>query len=587
MTAPQLGLFAPTNRAVPTPAPVHSPPILRPYQVGALDGGTVDGEAWPGIRAQHREHRATLAVLSTGLGKTVLFAEEARRQGGALVLAHRDSLIRQAADKLREATGEHIAIEKAERTAWGGSYVCASVQTLKGRRLEAFAERFKDLPLIVIDEGHRGTAPSYRAIVAAFPGAKVLYVTATADRSDGVGLYNVAESVAYRYEGRAPCDDGWLLFPDMRPVDVRDIDLGKIKIRNGDLDQGQLDDAIADASGRIARAALDGFGDRAGLIFTPGVKTAHAAAEALNGLRPGCAAAVDGEMDDDEKRRIEQAFKGGEIQIVANCGVYTEGFDYPQLMCILDAAPTKSRLRHAQKMGRGARPWPGTVDAAADLPGRLDAIARSPKPNYYVFDLACNSGSHALAGPVDLLAGRELPEVRERAAKLLQEHGGTVDDAVGEAKAAIEEERNRARAAARRAEQAARDRLVTSIGDPRTAAEVFGVKLKDETRRILRPEDHPTDRMLFAARQRRIPVPPNCSRGQLGRLLSADKGREEGGLTNYAQIREMATRGLDARTWSTVQWRAVHDAIAENGWRDLAPDAVDALLRRRRVGEEG
>jgi superfamily II DNA or RNA helicase len=110
------------------------------------------------VRRVHEASRGALVVQATGLGKTVLFCEIGRLMGGCLVLVHRDSLARQAAQKLETATGQQVGVEKAERTAWMGTrYVVASVQTLKGPRLARFAERFK-FPVIITDEAHRSVA---------------------------------------------------------------------------------------------------------------------------------------------------------------------------------------------------------------------------------------------------------------------------------------------------------------------------------------------------------------------------------------------------------------------------------------------
>lgn len=205
MSAPQLSIFDEPRPAMlrDTPAPLAAVPMgvitPRDYQV-ACDVAIDDAL---------RTHRSTLAQLATGAGKTIIFAIQARKRGNALVIAHETSLIEQAAQKLRHVTGEYVAIEKAERRDRAASrFVVASMQTLRGDRLKFFAESHPHIDLIVIDECHRALAKSYQNIIAAFPHAKVLGVTATADRGDKKALATVFESVAYRYDIADATADG-------------------------------------------------------------------------------------------------------------------------------------------------------------------------------------------------------------------------------------------------------------------------------------------------------------------------------------------------------------------------------------------
>ena len=107
---------------------------LRPYQV----------EAGAAIRQQWEEgRRRTLLVLPTGLGKTVVLskvAEEEVKDGKrVLILAHRDELLKQAADKLRAVTGMEAGYERAGESAMGCMWpvTVGSVQSLcRPARLE-------------------------------------------------------------------------------------------------------------------------------------------------------------------------------------------------------------------------------------------------------------------------------------------------------------------------------------------------------------------------------------------------------------------------------------------------------------------
>lgn len=133
-------------------------------------------------------HRSALVDMATGLGKTVIFSHVADRwPGRVLIMAHRDELIRQAADKVQAITGVRPGIEMAgERVYENGGIgrpkvVIASVQTLtSGDRLAKFDP--SQFGLVITDEAHRGVAKSYRRVFAYFdrnPDSRRLGVTAT------------------------------------------------------------------------------------------------------------------------------------------------------------------------------------------------------------------------------------------------------------------------------------------------------------------------------------------------------------------------------------------------------------------------
>lgn len=572
MSVAQLGLWAPPAMMRDTTRVEVAPAFeLRPYQRAADEA----------IDRELAKHRSTLVIMATGTGKTVLFSSQARKRGGALVLAHRDSLIKQAARKLQKETGEYVAIEKAERTAFASPYICASVQTLKGRRLEDFAARFKDtVRLIVIDEAHRATSPSYRKIFEAFPDAQLLGVTATGDRTDGVGMGTVFDSEAFRYDIDQATDDGWLTPHKFIPV-FCSANLDKVKVKgageNRDFDQAQLDDAIATMAGETARALMDQCGDKRLIVFTPGVKTAHATAGALNKLRPGCAAAVDGTMDDDDKARAEAAHQAGDVQHLINCGVYTEGYDDPSLDGIFDSAPTKSRTRAAQKWGRPNRLVDEAIGKIPTADGRKAAIANSRKPWALVFDLTCNSDVHSPICPADILIGRATDEERTRVKAKMKGKGGDVRKTLDEVRAEMKaEERERA---ARAAALAAR--RISMQGRPRTIWEMLKMRPPGVMPAIIRPEDRPPEWAGDWMRKRGIKDPGNLTKRSFWKLKKNYEERRAKGLAEMSAVEMLGRYGIQA--WNLSQETAVkiQNAIAANRMQPLAPERLSQLMQRQ------
>ena len=93
-------------------------------------------EAMAAVLDSWREFDRVLLVLPTGAGKTVVFAQVAKQRltaGRVLILAHREELLSQAADKLATFAGLRADLERAEHHAGRDSeVVLASVQTLRG-----------------------------------------------------------------------------------------------------------------------------------------------------------------------------------------------------------------------------------------------------------------------------------------------------------------------------------------------------------------------------------------------------------------------------------------------------------------------
>ena len=158
------------------------------------------------VVSQFRQQQSTLLVMATGLGKTVVFSTllSKAKRGRVMVVAHREELVNQAADKIEQITGAYPDIEMAEQKASEsvfsqGRVVVASVQTLiaggkdRGRIQKFDPEKFS---LVIFDECHHIQANSWQSVVSHFKkneNVKILGVTATPKRHDGKALIYVRD----------------------------------------------------------------------------------------------------------------------------------------------------------------------------------------------------------------------------------------------------------------------------------------------------------------------------------------------------------------------------------------------------------
>lgn len=343
--------------------PAALPP--RPYQTQALDA--IAAAYARGVDRQ-------LVVLPTGGGKTVVFAHlVTRREGRALILAHRDELIQQAADKLATVSGSlDIGIVKAKQDDRDAPVIVASVQTLArpGRlgRLGEFAT-------VIVDEAHHAVASTYLDILDRLgcmgaSGPLTAGFTATAGRSDKIGLGAVWQEITYQRGIVQMIAEGYLC--DVRAVEIgTDFDLGNVQVKAGDYTDSSIGAELerSDALQAAVRAYREYAPGRPAVAFTPTIATAHALAAAFTakGIR---AEAVDGKMPTGERRAVLGRLHRGETRIVANCAVLTEGWDEPAVSCALMLRPTKSAPFFVQMAGRVLRPFVGKDDALIlDLAG--------------------------------------------------------------------------------------------------------------------------------------------------------------------------------------------------------------------------
>lgn len=450
-----------------------------------------------------RRHRSTLIVLPTGMGKTHVMGELAGRASKrVLVIAHRDELVRQNADKIGRVTGKSVDIEMGEQLAMEGlldkaQVVSASKDSLHPARIARFHPH--QFGLVLVDEAHHATAKTYTRIFDYFLGSKVVGVTATPDRADEEALGKVFESVAYDMSIRDGIERGWLVPVRQRKIACESLNFSSIRKVGGDFNQGQLAELLEQegplhemtvptlevacgvprntidtmlasdpttAPEKFRAAATD---RKRALVFCSRVHHAELVTHIFNRWLPGSAAIVHGKTPADERARIFRRFGAGDIQFLSNVGIATEGWDDPatdgkgvQVVSLM--RPTQSRSLYAQMIGRGTRPLPGLVDEFEDGPSRVAAIAQSAKPSVLVLDFHDLSDSHALIHAEDVLGGSFEDKVVDRAKSKSKSKGaaseeetdvleGLVEAEESIAQDAEDERRKRIRAGVRYSEQ--------------------------------------------------------------------------------------------------------------------------------------
>lgn len=353
-------------------------PILRDYQ----------DELEQHILTAWGSYRNVLAVSPTGSGKTIVFCDLIfHSDEPCCAVAHRQEIIEQISCKLAlfeikhriVAPGNIVAqIRRRHIREFGKSYVdqralhgVGSTQTLTSTAsdrdvaLQNWARNI--VRKLILDEGHHYVASGgqWSKVVELFESAKVLQITATPERADGVGLGKDEGGFAgVMVEGRSTkwlMDHGYLCKYIYR-APHSDLDVSDLPVTaSGDYSRAKLRQRVvdcADFSGGVVRNYQRFTPGKKGIVFAPDVLTAKELAAAFCAARFP-AVELDGKTPAPERARAIEDFAAGKILLLVNVGLFDEGFDVPDAEVMVDASPTESLGRYLQRCGRVLRPAEG------------------------------------------------------------------------------------------------------------------------------------------------------------------------------------------------------------------------------------
>ncbi len=310
--------------------------------------------------------RRILLVAPTGAGKTVLATEAVRRHvqcaGRVVFLAHRRELIDQAADKLFRAGIDHGVILAGHPTRPGELVQVASIATLHARAIRSSTMDLPPADLVVVDEAHHVRARTYQQIIAAYPDAVILGLTATPCRGDGRGLGKAFDTMVEAPSVAELTGLGYLV--PARIYAPSAPDLKGVRTVAGDYNERELAERvdIPQLVGDVVTHWLRHAERRRTVVFACGVAHSLHLRDEFN--RAGVAAEhLDGSTPAEERDAILKRLAAGTIDVVSNAMVLTEGWDAPAVSCLVLARPTKSLGLYRQMVGRVLRTAAGKVDA--------------------------------------------------------------------------------------------------------------------------------------------------------------------------------------------------------------------------------
>ena len=390
-------------------------------------------EAVEAVYREWEKVQTTAIIAATATGKTEIYLDiAASYPGRVLIMAHRDYLLNQPIGRLRKHGFDDIAVEKAEQRSEGGlmesKVVFASVQSLSKPSRMATFDPFK-FSAVIIDEGHRAAAKTYRDVLDHFktnPRLRILILTATPKRKDGIALGTVCDSVAYVYGPRQAINEGWIVPLRFYRREVEGLDFSTVKLKGSDLDQEQVEQLLLQEKPLHTVCASLAEDRGPTVIFCPGVMVARAYQTLMDTrYRPGRAAVLWADSDEIEREKVGIQLAQGELDYLFNCDLVTEGYDVPELVRVVWAAPTASLTKFTQGTGRVFRTHGSLRDILTgtrdDAEQRRLQIQQSPKPLGMVVTYYPQNCKHQLCEPNDILGGDDLPSEVKAYAKQIQE----------------------------------------------------------------------------------------------------------------------------------------------------------------------
>lgn len=326
-------------------------------------------EAKRKILAAWDEVDSVMLQMPTGTGKTYLFVsiindlinhyQNNRLTLNILIVAHRTELLDQISASLNKYGIQHGFIQgNREKHFWKKVQV-GSIFSLLSSRNEVTVKR-KNFDYIIIDEAHHSLADTYKKLFEAFPDAKKLGVTATPWRFNHepfTSLYQkliTTPQISWFIEQKLLADFDYVsIKPDSRIQQMVD---NSTIAQTGDFVNSELDETFNNQRIRSKIfASYKKFAlNKKGIIYAINKQHADNLANLYcsKGIR---AVAIDCDTPKEERSSLIEQFKSGEIKVLVNVDIFTEGFDCPDVNFIQLARPTRSLSLYLQQVGRGLR----------------------------------------------------------------------------------------------------------------------------------------------------------------------------------------------------------------------------------------
>ena len=306
-----------------------------------------------------RLHRSVMAQMPTGTGKTYLLTAvidsfvSNNPKEKVWIVAHRRELVSQIDETVRKFH------------SYSASNTSSLLSSVKAMSIQWLMRHYDDIEeepgMIVIDEAHHALAKTYKEMWERFPKANFLGLTATPCRLNGKGFTDLFDVLVQSWDVPEFISKGRLAtydFVSIKSDGVTQRLIDSLQKRGADGDyQNKEMDMLLNKKPSIDRLyrSLEEFGkDRKGIVYAINISHAQKITKLYqeHGVK---AIAIDSKTPATERQQDIEAFKKGDIQVLVNVDIFSEGFDCPDVEFVQLARPTLSLAKYLQMVGRGLR----------------------------------------------------------------------------------------------------------------------------------------------------------------------------------------------------------------------------------------
>ena len=303
-------------------------------------------------------------------GNHSIIVQSPPRSGKTVVMAH---IAKSATDKNNKVLffSHRKEINEQVYKTFENNEVNMDLVTIGGvQSLVRKLDKLDEPTIILIDEAHHSKASSYKKIIDYFPNAYKLLFTGTPVRLDGSGFDDIADDLILGKSVKWLQEHGRIaLFKYYAP---QLIDVSRLKKRAGEFTKQSVDDTMKTVIyGDVIKHYEKLAKGKQAIVYTHSVEASENVSKAFNDAGY-VSIAVSGKTPKEERETAMRAFRNGDLKIMVNCELFTEGIDLPNVDVCIMLRPTQSLSLYLQFAMRALNPREGKTAIIIDHVGNVE-----------------------------------------------------------------------------------------------------------------------------------------------------------------------------------------------------------------------
>ena len=303
-------------------------------------------------------------------GNHSIIVQSPPRSGKTVVMAH---IAKSATDKNNKVLffSHRKEINEQVYKTFENNEVNMDLVTIGGvQSLVRKLDKLDEPTIILIDEAHHSKASSYKKIIDYFPNAYKLLFTGTPVRLDGSGFDDIADDLILGKSVKWLQEHGRIaLFKYYAPLMI---DVAGLKKRAGEFTKQSVDETMKTVIyGDVIKHYEKLAKDKQAIVYTHSVEASENVSKAFNDAGYD-SMAVSGKTPKEERETAMRAFRNGDLKIMVNCELFTEGIDLPNVDVCIMLRPTQSLSLYLQFAMRALNPREGKTAIIIDHVGNVE-----------------------------------------------------------------------------------------------------------------------------------------------------------------------------------------------------------------------